>query len=250
MAKHKILVSIITVCYNSEKTIRKTIESVLSQTYSSIDYVIVDGNSSDSTMKIIEEYVDRFRIRYNREMQIISEPDKGIYDAMNKGISLASGEIIGILNSDDYYEVSAVENIVSHMSSSPMQVCYGGIKIYENNKLEKIIWLSHEFLDRRMIAHPACFVTKNIYEKYGMFNTKYSSSADYELMLRIHKQEEIEFVPLFEVVTNYTTGGISTTSLGRKDKIRMLYDTGRIGYLHFWCSLFFLKIESIMKGRV
>ena len=106
-------VSIITACFNSEKTIKTTIESVLHQTYSNIEYIIIDGKSSDSTIEIVKEYMPLFRGR----LRYISEKDNGIYDAMNKGIRLSKGDVIGIINSDDFYELDAVENIIKYMNS-------------------------------------------------------------------------------------------------------------------------------------
>ena len=111
-------VTIVTVCYNSESTIRKTIESVLRQTYTNIEYVVIDGNSQDKTLDIIREYQECFKGR----MKLVSEPDEGIYDAMNKGIRLAEGELIGILNSDDHYEENAVEEIVKAWDRKGMQI--------------------------------------------------------------------------------------------------------------------------------
>lgn len=241
------LVSIVTVCYNSRKTIEKAVKSVLEQTYSKIEYIIVDGDSTDGTLETVRKYQIPFKKRFGREIKIICEPDQGIYDAMNKGIKAVQGEIIGILNSDDYYEETAVETIISSMSESLMQVCYGGVNIYTENKLERILWLSHEFLEARMIAHPACFVSKAIYEKYGVFNIKYKSSADYEFMLRIYQQKDIEFVPVYKPIANYMTGGISTTSTGYCDKLKMLHDIGKIGGFEYFYSLAAIKIKQIFR---
>ena len=130
MKKNNVKVSIITVSYNSEKTIRRTIESVLNQTYRNIEYIIIDGASSDSTVDIIKEYESKFLGR----LKWISETDSGIYDAMNKGICKASGELIGIINSDDYYEKEAVEHMVNALGSEEYQVLYGMMRTLKNGE--------------------------------------------------------------------------------------------------------------------
>ena len=125
-----ILVSIITVCYNSEKTIYQTMDSVLKQTYSNIEYIIIDGASTDGTLAIIKEFGQRFGAR----MRYVSEPDHGIYDAMNKGISMAGGDIIGIINSDDYYEPDAVEKVIGAYSRGDCAVFYGEMRTWTDEK--------------------------------------------------------------------------------------------------------------------
>lgn len=175
-------VSIITVCYNSVATIQKTIESVVNQTYRNIEYIIIDGNSDDGTLDIIKRYEDLITFWS-------SEPDKGIYDAMNKGIKAASGEIVGIINSDDWYFHEAVEIVVNSFEESRAEVVYGDIlQIYPNNisiqsKLENIDKLNYKMV----ISHPATFVKREVYNRLGGFNLKYEIAADYELMLRFYK---------------------------------------------------------------
>lgn len=200
-------VSLITVCYNSGKTIEKTIQSVLEQTYPDIEYIIVDGKSKDNTMEIVNKYSSKFIGR----MKIVSEPDKGIYDAMNKGINLATGEIIGIINSDDWYECDAVEKIVKayKKENGKYQVIYGALKSWEEDKLRTIYWNSIEFIGKSMIAHPATFVTKATYEKFGAFSMEYKICSDYDLMLRLAGKKEIKFIALMEVLANFAAGGAS-----------------------------------------
>ena len=242
-----VLVTVITVCYNSEKTIARTIESILQQTYDNIEYIIIDGASTDDTLTIIDSYQEPYRARYGQSIHLVSEPDKGIYDAMNKGISMACGEMIGILNSDDAYEHDAIENIVLNMCKEKMQICYGAIRIFEGATIESICLLSHEFLDRRMIAHPGCFVSKSIYEKYGVFNIRYKSSADYEFMLRIYMKEDIKFIRIEKILTNYYIGGISTTVAGLKDKAKMLYDNHRISLMQYIYRITLLKVQNFFS---
>lgn len=188
----EILVSIITVCYNSEKTIAQTIESVLQQTYPNIEYIIIDGKSTDRTMEIVEKY----RQQFDHRLKVISEPDQGIYDAMNKGIRMAEGDLIGIINSDDFYEPEAVEEMLHLYKKDMCAVLYGAVRNLVDEKEESISIFSHEFLEERTISHPACFITKSAYEKFGMYDTKYCSVADYDLMLRYKQSEGVSFIPV------------------------------------------------------
>ena len=195
-------VSIITVCYNSEKTIAQTIGSVLDQTYHDIEYIIVDGNSTDNTMKIVETYREKFAGR----LKVVSEPDRGIYDAMNKGIRMASGELIGILNSDDYYEKNAVEIMVNAMTEDRYQILYGEMRTWRNGKEESVGLLTHTFLRDRMIYHPACFVTRAVYRDLGGFDLRYPSVADYDFMLRMAEKREVKFYPVYQLYHLFCVG--------------------------------------------
>jgi len=215
-----ILVSIITVCYNSEKTIEGTIQSVLNQTYSNIEYIIVDGASQDATLDIVREYEAAFAGR----MKLISEPDHGIYDAMNKGIKCARGELVGIINSDDYYEKDAVEKMVSHMSRDKLQILYGVTRALRDGVEDSISIYSHHFLQYRTISHPSCFVTKKVYDTYGGYDTKYSYVADYDFMLRMKKELSVEFLPVYEMIANYRVGGASASGAAYAELIRLRKD--------------------------
>ena len=243
-----VLVSVITVCYNSGDTIARTIESILNQSYANIEYIVIDGKSNDNTVEIVNGFQDAFYEKFHRRISIVSEPDQGIYDAMNKGIRLAKGTFIGILNSDDTYEPDAVSTVVIKASDELLQICYGGIKIYEGDKLESIVFLSHEFMEERMIAHPACFVSKAVYDKYGTFNIRYESAADYEFMLRVYAKKEITFTPIYNPLANYYLGGKSTTCAGYRDKMKMLYETGRMKRLPYLGRTLVLWMKSILGG--
>ncbi|MCM1103021.1 MAG: glycosyltransferase [Clostridium sp.] len=216
------LVTIITVCYHSEKTIKKTMESVLRQTYPNIEYVVIDGNSQDRTVDMIREYQECFKGR----MKFVSESDQGIYDAMNKGIRLAAGELIGILNSDDDYEENAVEEIVKAWDRQGMQILYGLMRTRKEGKEYSVSLLSHQFLQEHMIWHPACFVTKDVYQRIGLFDTRYRSVADYDFMLRARDSGNVRFVPVYAVIANYSGGGMSTSSKGYLEGLRYRRDRG------------------------
>ena len=213
-------VTVITPCYNSEKTIRKTIESVLNQTYANIEYLIIDGASTDNTIAIAKEYEEAFQGR----MKIVSEPDDGIYYAMNKGIGMATGELIGIVNSDDYYEKEAVAFMVENRTEADYQILYGFQRVLRDGKEASICIHHHTNLDYQMITHPTCFVTRKLYEDLGVFNTAYKYSADYEFMLRMYHGGKVEFTPVYEVISNYALGGASGTVMGYRETNRLKYE--------------------------
>lgn len=173
-ASLNIKVSIITVVHNGRNTLAQTIKSVISQDYANIEYIIIDGNSTDETQDVIKKY--EHRISY-----WISEPDGGIYDAMNKGLLRASGEIIGIINSDDWYMAGAIRKVVDiYQKEKPDVVCGEIAYIGENGKITG-------YTENSIIPpHPSMFVTRSVYEKYGYFNTKYKIAADHEFKLRLY----------------------------------------------------------------
>lgn len=197
-------VSIITPCLNSEKTIRDTLESVLNQTYKNIEYIVVDGGSTDGTLEIIKEYLPQFSGR----MKYVSEKDRGIYDAMNKGIKMSHGTLIGIINSDDYYELNAVENVVSHMSNDVYQVIYGYCRLIGKRCRLNIVKTGHADIAESMIPHPTCFVTRKTYCDFGMFLTAFKIANDYELMVRLLKTEKVTFLQIKQVIANFRLGGV------------------------------------------
>lgn len=194
-------VSIITVTYNAVDTIEQTIKSVLEQSYKNIEYIVVDGLSTDGTYEKICKYK-------NKISKIIHERDDGLYDAMNKGIAFATGQVIGIINGDDWLELDAVASIVDALDDST-DVIYGNLNVWgyggkcEIGDIVKIddIWY-------RMIQHPAVFVTKETYNIHGAFNTAYSIAADYDLMLRFYN-ERVRFKYLDKILANYRVGGTS-----------------------------------------
>ena len=209
----ELLVSVITPCYNSEKTIEKTLSSIENQTYSNIEYIIIDGGSSDRTLSLIEQHRDRLP----KNLRIVSEKDKGIYDAMNKGIHMANGSLIGIVNSDDWYEHDTIEQAVTHYQGNSYEVLYGMQRNYLGDKEKAILFFHHDFLSEQMITHPTCFVTKGAYQALGLFDLSYRSAADYDLMLRFWRSQKVVFTPILRVLSNFRLGGMSSSQKGVRE---------------------------------
>jgi len=213
------LVSIITVVYNNKHGIEKTLNSVFAQTYTAIEYIVIDGGSTDGTLDIISRYQDKIDI-------LISEPDRGIYDAMNKGLGLATGQLIGIINSGDFYEKDAIETVVNSCNENPQVAIFHGIlRVFDaSGEFKSIIGNHSSFLVKGMIEHPTCFVKRAVFLKYGVFNLAYKSSADYEFMLRM-KKLKVSFMFIEKILSNYYTGGISfqTTALLETLQIKQQY---------------------------
>lgn len=215
----KILVSIVTVSYNSEKTIRRTIESVLEQTYQHMEYIIIDGESTDNTVSIAEEYAVRFQekgIKYS----IISEPDYGIYDAMNKGISKASGELIGIINSDDWYEIQTVATIVQKYKETHYDLIFGDLYMVKPDGYSFIKKAKKSrYVTSRHWNHPTQFVHRKIYEKF-MYRCE-NISDDMDFYFRVIKEGyHIEVVN--EVLANFQIGGVSSRIAAKEIVPRVL----------------------------
>lgn len=243
-----IKVSIITVCYNSEKTIERTIKSVLDQTYKRIEYLIIDGASTDDTLIIIDKYKDTFGDR----LKVVSEKDEGIYYAMNKGIGLATGELIGIINSDDWYEQDAVENIVKAYEenhNNPCTIYYGKTGMICDGKLLRIEQPSHEELEEQMISHPSCFVTAKTYKEYGVFDTKYTSVADYDLMLRYIRSNKVSFIPVDKHIANFALGGMSSTGKAYIDLLMLKMNYGKISRLKGNVEILKARLAIFMEKR-
>jgi len=213
-------ISIITVSYNSAKTIGETIRSVQEQVYPDIEYIICDGASKDTTLEIINNFNNLGNIR------LISEPDKGIYDAMNKGLKIAEGDVIGFLNSDDFYcGPSVISKVAECFQQTGCDALYGDLYYVDHQDINKVvrIWKAgpykkNSFKFGWMPPHPTFFVRKEVYERYGGFNTLLKSAADYELMLRfIYKNQiKISYLPIFMV--KMRAGGVSNASW--KNRIR------------------------------
>ncbi|MBD5546141.1 MAG: glycosyltransferase [Lachnospiraceae bacterium] len=227
------LFSIITVCFNSEKTIERTIQSVLQQGVEDYEYIIVDGASKDRTVDIIRKY----ELLFEGKMKWISEPDQGIYDAMNKGIGMARGELIGIVNSDDYYENDALLKISQAYEGDEYSIIYGLIRTVSKGKEVMVYLKNHEFLNQDMIAHPACFVTKRVYDKYGRYSLQYPYSADYEFMLRIKEQKEVRFIETYHIISNFSLDGASGSVKAYRDTLRLRHEYHLIGKREYWMQM-------------
>jgi len=212
-------ISIITVCYNSSKTIEDTIKSVLSQSYSNIEYIIIDGLSTDNTLDIINKYKDQIT-------SIVSKKDNGLYDAINKGIDLATGDIIANLNSDDFYiDNNVITDIVTKFEQEKTDLLYSDLYYVEEENTNKVTryWKSGEykkglFYKGWMPPHPTFFVKKEIYNKYGVFNLQLKSAADYEIMLRFIHKYECTVSYLNRVTVRMRVGGVSNASLTNRIK--------------------------------
>lgn len=207
-------ISIITVVYNNEMTIKDAIESVLSQSYPNIEYIIIDGNSNDNTNQIINNYKSKLGF-------YVSEKDSGIYDAMNKGIKAAKGEVIGILNSDDLYENDKViEMVMSQFFVDPsLHIVYGDLVYVKRDDVQRVIrnWRSkpyykHFFEHGNVPPHPSFFVKRIVYEKAGYFNLNFNLAADYEFMLRVAKKFEFKLKYLNKVIVKMRLGGATNNS--------------------------------------
>ncbi len=226
-------VSVITPCLNSKATIRDTIESVLRQSYRNIEYIIVDGGSTDGTLDIIKEYCPQFQGR----MRIVSEKDKGIYDAMNKGIRMSTGALIGIINSDDYYEPDAVDNVASYMTKDKYQVIYGHCKLMNGRYEWGYFTSNHTKLISGMIPHSTCFVTRSVYCDLGMFLTGFKIAADYELMVRLYQSGKVTFTQIEKILGTFRLGGASS------DQKRAARECAFIKYYHHIISLKEMLVE-------
>ena len=222
-------ISIITVCYNSECTIESTLKSVANQSYSGIEHVIIDGASKDGTLDIIS--------RFNSVSVLVSEPDKGIYDAMNKGFSLATGDVIGTLNADDFYiDESVLSDVAIIFSDNSVDACFADLVYVKQDDTDDIVryWKSEAykpglFKSGWMPAHPTFFVRKSVYEKLGVFDLNYKIAADFELLFRLIEKNEIRTAYLPRVVIKMRLGGTTNKSLNNiniqnKEIIQILCD--------------------------
>ena len=208
-------ISIITVAFNSQDTISRTIESVLMQKDVQLEYLIIDGASTDKTIEIAESYCEQFE-KKGIQFYIKSEPDNGIYDAMNKGILLSTGDIIGIINSDDYYTNNNIlHSVCEEFEKSQIDSLYGNLLYIKNNKPYRY-WKSgspRTFKFGWMPPHPTVFIKKIIYEKYGLFRLDLGTAADYELLLRFFEKNAISTKWVNQLFVYMEAGGASGKNL-------------------------------------
>lgn len=228
-------ISVVTVCLNSEATIERTINSVLAQAWKPFEYIVIDGKSVDGTVQIIENYLPIFsenRIRFS----YLSEEDNGIYDAMNKGIAFCHGDFIGILNSDDFYDVNALLHVAEAATNIPeADIIYGFLRQFRMENVLVIYRFNYDYILTDLKSgifsaaqHPACFVKRSVYETIGAYDTSFSIAADYDFLLRA-KRNNLRFVPLDHIIANFSLDGASIqapTSVLLEERYRAQYRNG------------------------
>jgi glycosyltransferase len=240
-------VSIITPVFNGQGTIGETIENVLNQEYKNIEHIIIDGNSTDGTLEMITDYTHQIA-------KVVSELDQGIYDALNKGIRLSTGDIIGILHAGDLYAHDRVlKRVVDGFEKQNKDGCYGDLQYVDQNDPNKVIryWKSSSYRNGKfklgwMPPHPTFFVKREVYEKYGVFNREFRIAGDYELMLRFLAKEKISVFYIPEVLVKMRMGGISNRSV--KDlwiKSREDYKAWKIN--HLTGSILTILLKNLFK---
>jgi glycosyltransferase involved in cell wall biosynthesis len=248
-------ISIITVCYNSRGTISDTINSVLAQTYPHIEYIVVDGASSDGTRELISSYGKKIS-------KLISEPDNGIYDALNKGIRAASGDIIGILNSDDvFHNETVIEEIAEAFEDKKLDVIICDVQFVDPVNTSKVIryYSSRNFKTSRfrfgfMPAHPGFYAKRELFDKFGYYKTDYRIAADYELEMRFLLTNHLRYRYLQIPVVSMRTGGVSNKSIIsnyilNKEIARACKENGLSTNVFFIYSKYFLKIFQFFGNR-
>jgi glycosyltransferase involved in cell wall biosynthesis len=208
-------ISIITVVYNNEKTITEAMQSVLLQTYKDIEYVIIDGKSKDNTVGLINESKDKLGY-------FISEKDNGLYDAMNKGILVATGDVIGILNSDDLYQdLDVIASVMEQFNNDPeLDILYGDLVYVKSDDTNKVVrnWKSKSYYKRffenaNVPPHPSLFVRSKVYKEAGLFDLEYKLAADYEFMLRVFKKHNFKSKYINRLIIKMRLGGATNQSL-------------------------------------
>lgn len=243
-------ISIITVCYNSSTTIEDTLKSVESQTYNDIEYIIIDGNSRDNTLEIVSKYK-------HIVTQLVSESDKGLYDAMNKGIALATGEYIGILNSDDtFYEADTIAKVATFLGQNPFDACIGDIVQHRKGKIIRKYssknWSPEKLKIGFMPPHPSIFFKRDLFVKYGAYQLGYKIAADYELIIRYFLKHNISYKYSGIITTSMAVGGESSSGISSYKKITEEVDKGfkdnqieyspfKVKYRFVWKILGYLK---------
>lgn len=205
-------ISIITVSFNSSKTIARSLLSVANQSYTDVEHIVIDGASTDSTMQVVAEHKAGIA-------KIVSEPDSGIYEAMNKGVALATGDIVGFLNADDFYKNSDVlMRVAQVMQAENLDALYGDVEFFRAGEEYKVVrrYNSGQFTPSRlgwgwMPAHPALFVRSKLFEKFGCFQLNYRIAGDFEFIARVFKNHELRHRHLSEPLVSMQLGGVSTS---------------------------------------
>ncbi len=209
-------VSIITATYNSASSLNSCLDSVVKQNYKDLEYIIIDGKSFDDTLNIVRDYQKKYPY-----IKLISEKDSGIYDALNKGVQLATGDVLGFVHSDDLLANNhIVTDLVNQLQNEQLDGVYGDLQYVDKVDLNKVIrlWKSCDFKSSLlkkgwMPAHPTLFLKKEVYQKHGIFDLNYKIAADYDFMLRVLKDKTLKFGYLSKVITKMRVGGASNRSL-------------------------------------
>jgi len=243
-------ISIITVVWNNKETIKDAIDSVLEQTCKNIEYIIVDGASTDGTVEIVQSYGDKIS-------KFVSESDHGLYDAMNKGLKLATGDVVGILNSDDFYvDQFVIEKIVKVFQEKKVESVFADLVYVKPTDLNKVVrhydssrCLPKNFKKALYPAHPTFFVKKEIYEKYGYFKTNYKIAADFDLMARFLYTHKISYAYLQEPIIKMRVGGVSTSLksiyINSLEQLRVCRENGIDTNLFYILSKYLSKILGL-----
>lgn len=245
-------VSVITVVLNNQAYVKDAIASVLSQTYRDIEYIVIDGGSTDGSLQIIHSFKDRIS-------RVVSEPDEGIYDAMNKGLSLATGDVIGFLNADDFYvHPHVIEHVADAFKRVEVEALYADLDYVSRNDKQKVLreWRSgvydkSSFYKGWMPPHPTFFARREIYQRYGGYNTQLVSTADYELMLRFLLLHDVRADYLREVIVKMRVGGQSNRTLLNRIKAN-LEDRKAWKMNHIrprWYTMFLKPLSKITQFR-
>lgn len=251
----ELTISIITVCFNSRSTVTDTINSVLTQTYPHIEYIVVDGASSDGTSEIVSSYGTKIS-------RFISEPDRGIYDALNKGIRAATGDIIGILNSDDvFYNERVIEKIAEAFEDKELEAIISDVQFVDPANTSRIVryYSSRNFKTSRfrfgfMPAHPGFYAKRELFDRFGFYKTDYKIAADYELEMRFLLTNHINYRYLQMPVVSMRKGGVSNKSIIsnfilNKEIARACKENGLSTNVFFIYSKYFLKIFQFFGNK-
>jgi glycosyltransferase involved in cell wall biosynthesis len=239
-------VTIITIVYNGEQHIADTIRSVIAQDYPNLEYIIVDGGSTDNTLGIVKEFGTAVTT-------IISEKDEGISDAFNKGLRIAKGAIIGMINADDWYEDGAVKKAVSAMEDGNVDVVYGDLRLWRGDAIDFVYTGSHSHLEKEMtVNHPTVFVRKNCYDQFGLFDKQYKCAMDYDLLLRF-MVNKCRFRHVPSVLANMRWEGLSDSRwmLGVRETLAIKdhYFPGRKGRnrIYFYKHVLAISLPRLLK---
>lgn len=245
-------ISIITVTYNAAATIRDTIESVLAQDYPNIEHIIIDGASKDNTVEIVQSYGDRIA-------RFVSEPDRGMYDGMNKGIKLATGDAIAILNADDVYINSyVISTIVEHFQQQQVDSVFADLVYVKHDEPDKIVryyssahFHPDKFAYGWMPAHPTFVVKRWAFDRYGFFKTDYKIAADYELLIRFLAIHQMSYHYIPQVLVKMRTGGASTANLSsnwilNREIVRGCLENGIQTNMTKVLSKYFVKVFQLV----